>query len=225
MRRTKCSPSLSLDIPPLVPKTESVYLHHGDSDIYDFFKKLTAGIAEKIDQSEKRNQNSKKFSQGTILSLMNFLRLICNHGKDLLPQTAISILAQSGKTTQPWEAIQGINNTCNICGAELEDTRVASLEYEAPDTMRGISLCSTCSLMEDDREEENEEATESQHSHPTTKYKPRRAVHIPTRPSAKILRLLHNIHKEQQDYYAKISAKRFVNSDPLAFIKTGKCLS
>ncbi|GIJ99468.1 hypothetical protein Aspvir_001600 [Aspergillus viridinutans] len=82
-RRTKSMIKTTIKLPKKVEKIELVQLAGADRDLYEFFK---AKASKTVDQLTATAGNKKE----NTLSLINFLRLICNHGENLLPESAIN---------------------------------------------------------------------------------------------------------------------------------------
>lgn len=83
LRRTKAMiSSESLALPPRVEKIESVQLHQEGQELYNFFKLKTANIAAGLAGNREAGDTTPGFDQrkeSNMLSLINLLRLICNH--------------------------------------------------------------------------------------------------------------------------------------------------
>lgn len=61
-------------------------LDPGERNLYDFLKSRASSLL--VGEFTQRSKVDKA-RWGTMLSLIGFLRLICNHGEQLLPSTAI----------------------------------------------------------------------------------------------------------------------------------------
>lgn len=91
LRRTKESIGDILRLPQRHEKIEHVYLSQEDQMLYDFFKEKVASLASGTKASHVTVTQSYNDQRGGIICLLNFLRSICNHGKQLLPDTALRI--------------------------------------------------------------------------------------------------------------------------------------
>ncbi|KAI8718206.1 hypothetical protein NCS52_00598800 [Fusarium sp. LHS14.1] len=93
LRRTKQSINHSHKLPERTEKIERVDLHPNDRELYNYFHALANRIASESLGDEK-TMSSKGSSKTNILpiTIINFLRLICNHGVDLLSASAVEPL-------------------------------------------------------------------------------------------------------------------------------------
>jgi SNF2 family DNA or RNA helicase len=97
LRRTKESIGVALNLPSREERTVDVPLLQKDQGLYDFFKKRTVDI---VSGTTKINGAAplERTKDSNVLSLLNFLRLICNHGRELLPDSAIAIWNNRDRT-------------------------------------------------------------------------------------------------------------------------------
>ncbi|KAF3009102.1 hypothetical protein E8E14_009575 [Neopestalotiopsis sp. 37M] len=91
IRRTKASSSVTITLPQVNERIENIELFEADQVIYDFFKKRTAEIASSVHSKSEAGVQLKNKKGANILGLMSSLRLICDHGKDLLPDSALKL--------------------------------------------------------------------------------------------------------------------------------------
>lgn len=137
LRRTKNMTQDSLKLPRRIERMEEVELHQADQVLYDFFKEKTAKIAAGLS-----GQDGGKGA--TILTLINFLRRICNHGEDLLPQSALEALRSKNSTSVDWQMMQNCKQVCDSCSSIIEE--VDLLSNDSPEFDCRHSICTTCSL-------------------------------------------------------------------------------
>lgn len=123
LRRTKEKVLASgvLALPHCSKRTQYVHLHPDDQVLYETVKKASQKIATGLDKSP-RGDVSVKTSEETVMVLVNSLRLICNHGKELIPQMARSIIERSSASCvdqleRPSHAI-----ACSSCGRETDSS-------------------------------------------------------------------------------------------------------
>ncbi|KAJ5681154.1 hypothetical protein N7536_012293 [Penicillium majusculum] len=88
LRRTKSHIQDQLKLPVRVEKEHVVELDSGERSIYDFLKARASSLV--VGKFTQRSQMDKA-RWGTMLSLIGFLRLICNHGEQLLPGIATDL--------------------------------------------------------------------------------------------------------------------------------------
>jgi SNF2 family DNA or RNA helicase len=91
LRRTKESLGDVLNLPPRQEKTEPVYLSQQDQTLYDFFREKSANLASGAKTGHAAVTLTENNQRGGVICLLNFLRSICNHGEQLLPETALRI--------------------------------------------------------------------------------------------------------------------------------------
>ncbi|KAJ5175560.1 Helicase C-terminal [Penicillium canariense] len=87
LRRTKDHVQDQLRLPSRIEKVHYIDLTHEERRIYDFFKSRASSLVGNLSQKSHMD----KTSWSTMLSIIGFLRLICNHGGQLLPQAAIEM--------------------------------------------------------------------------------------------------------------------------------------
>ena len=88
LRRTKSHVQDQLELPPRVVKEQSVELDPWERNLYDFLKSRASSLV--VGKVTQRSQMDKA-RWGTMLSLIGFLRLVCNHGQQLLPPVATEL--------------------------------------------------------------------------------------------------------------------------------------
>lgn len=105
LRRTKKMIELSHPLPDRREKTTWVELTPKDRKLYSFFEKEAANIASgSYRYNGHPNPNDRQ--NNNILKLINFLRLICDHGEELLPQSAREIWSTDGDKVIDWQSFQ-----------------------------------------------------------------------------------------------------------------------
>jgi SNF2 family DNA or RNA helicase len=87
LRRTKDHVQYQLQLPSHIEKVQHIDLSHEERKVYDFFKSRASFLVGKLGQKSQMDKASWK----TMLSIIGFLRSICNHGIQLLPQAALEI--------------------------------------------------------------------------------------------------------------------------------------
>jgi SNF2 family DNA or RNA helicase len=118
LRRTKKLVNDSLKLPPYSERVETIELPYQDRELYNFFKQRTSMIAAGLHKTGTNKVDGLKDTN--IISLINFLRLICNHGKELLPRSALDAWESRDSSSIEWEVMQSGRETCETCNAELE---------------------------------------------------------------------------------------------------------
>jgi SNF2 family DNA or RNA helicase len=91
LRRTKESLGDILQLPQRQEKVEYVILHQQDQTLYNFFQAECSKLASGRTTTSTATKNLDNAQDGSVVQLLNFLRLICNHGERLLPDTALRI--------------------------------------------------------------------------------------------------------------------------------------
>ncbi|RMJ16006.1 hypothetical protein CDV36_004313 [Fusarium kuroshium] len=178
LRRTKQSINHSHKLPSRTEKIERVDLSREDREIYKFFSATATRIASGSFQDEGNMRSTDMNGKKNVLPIINFLRRICNHGEDLLPDSAVETwrLSQGGLVDSQKKQSEG--ESCALCHDDLLSTTgspfcalcVSTRHYSEPIGMAG-------SLRTGSPQEES----------PTR----------PLRPSAKVEALIRNLDKEQ----------------------------
>ena len=197
LRRTKRTIGKSLELPRRIEKIETVEFHQADQELYTFFKEKTAKIAAGVSPCTPGTYKFEQLKENNILSLINFLRLICNHGKQLLPPSALEAWKAQDGTSIDWQMMRNCRRRCDICEADIEGTDFPA--SNSPDLRCQHSICATCAFRSEDSTAGGERrcpicvaaprmGTDSSLPNPTTTFIP---------PSAKIEAMLKNLHSEQ----------------------------
>ena len=191
LRRTKTLITTELDLPKRVESTEIVDLHHSDRELYKFFKNQTSMIASGMLSVTARDKENSKAKN--ILSLLNVLRLICNHGMQLLPPFAKE--SWQTRESSSFDSYATCNWTmkCCICSAELDQPRTAT--PDAMDLQCGHFMCSPCALKNSNIADE--EGAKCPACESDRKSNVQTAGKAFVRPSAKVEALLKNLWSEQ----------------------------
>jgi SNF2 family DNA or RNA helicase len=98
LRRTKESIGDTLNLPQRKEEIEFVKLHQQDQELYDFFKSKATHLVSGTTTSNQAAATLKSAQDGSVLALLNFLRLICDHGQQILPETALQIWNDRGRS-------------------------------------------------------------------------------------------------------------------------------
>lgn len=135
LRRTKADHAKMLNLPDKIPHTECVDMSRNDRQLYQFFKRfsyLTAGL----------DKTSKKKAATNILVLISMLRLICDHGEALLPDSALTAWRKRDETALTWEMLESTTKRCVSCDCQIEELGAAESLTEALGC--GHLLCGDC---------------------------------------------------------------------------------
>ena len=172
----------TLKLPPRSERTHEVHLHQDDQVLYDHYKKRCT--AEAIGQDKRLEESSSPKDEGeNILSLIQNLRLICNHGKQLIYREI------KGKGDKNCVSPIGV-------GAQrIYSSRCSSCEGEIDRSISGVqdedSTCFNCRTSE---EIPSNMTMLTDRSTATEKFG---SVDTLYRPSAKVLALLENLKQER----------------------------
>ena len=197
LRRTKRTIGDSFELPRRIEKIETVEFHRTDQELYNFFKEKTAKIAAGLLRSSAATSKFDQVKENNILSLINFLRLICNHGEQLLPQSALDAWKARDSVSIDWQMMQNCRRRCDVCEADIEVTEFP--DSNNPELRCQHSICAICAFQHEGNTPRKERTcpkcvvasgtgTHSSTSNSITTF---------TRPSAKIEALLRNLHSEQ----------------------------
>ena len=144
LRRTKNTMQGSHKLPRRIERIEQIKLQQKDQILYDFFRERTAKIAAGFASQSKESHTTNESKGANVLTLINFLRRICNNGEELLPQSALEIWRSKNSSMIDWQMMQNCNQNCDSCGSIIEDTDL--LPDDTPEFACRHSICTTCSL-------------------------------------------------------------------------------
>lgn len=193
LRRTKRTIGYSFELPQRIEKTETIEFHRTDQELYNFFKEKTAKVAAGLLPSIASTSKFDQVKENNILSLINFLRLICNQGEQLLPQSALDAWKGRDSTSIDWQMMQNCRRRCDICNADIEATNSpVSSNFEL---RCQHSICAICVFQYEGSTPTCPKCVVSSATgtHSTVS----NSVTTFTRPSAKIETLLRNLRSEQ----------------------------
>ena len=120
-------------LPIRANKIEVVEFHAAEQELYAFFKRKTAKLAANTLMRRSRAAKQDGPETSNILSLINFLRLICNHGKSMLPTSALEAWETRKNSSIDWQMMQNYKQKCDVCKTGLEDNDFfASTDFRLP---------------------------------------------------------------------------------------------
>jgi SNF2 family DNA or RNA helicase len=148
LRRTKRILVNSCVLPKRTERVEWVNFHKTDRDVYKFFKEKCAKMAQGASPSASDSAKLENRKPGNLLSLINFMRLICNHGEHLLPQSALNAWNARDEAAIDGRVMESFEKKCAICDTDVED------EFKLPLTLVdmiqvaniGSAQCVRCSV-------------------------------------------------------------------------------
>jgi hypothetical protein len=82
--------------------------------------------------------------KGNLLSLISFLRLICDHGEQLLPRPAVDAWKARDGTSINWQMMQSCRKRCCNCGTDIEEADFLASNGHGPRCQHWI--CTACAL-------------------------------------------------------------------------------
>jgi SNF2 family DNA or RNA helicase len=194
LRRTKKTAGLSLALPQRIEEIDYIQLYPADQNLYDFFKAKTAKIAAGMAPLNEATSGLQT-KENKILVLINFLRLICNHGTQLLPGSAVEAWKDQDSAVVDWQLMQNFKKRCDICG-EAGEPELLSPSNSYISCMH--TLCGTCASANTLNTTEDEKTCPKCVTEPdcgTEATAQSTTLSIP--PSAKIQALLKNLESEQ----------------------------
>ncbi|KAK2612781.1 hypothetical protein QQS21_001233 [Conoideocrella luteorostrata] len=120
LRRTK-KLIKTCQLPHRHERIEWVELAPEDRELYKFFEKKAANIASGFNKYQPGYSIDNCQADTNILSLINFLRLICDHGEELLPQSALQAWKSSNRHLIGARIVQAIRTKCDFCRGVVHD--------------------------------------------------------------------------------------------------------
>lgn len=141
LRRTKKQTLASglLSLPRRTEKTCPIELHPDDQVLYDSVKRVLQKTASGSDKSLRKDVSAKA-KEKNVMVLLNSLRLICDHGEELVPQLAKSITGKSSASCIHHIQRQIHAAACSSCGGETDGSSVFAGSQS--------SLCVDCANLE-----------------------------------------------------------------------------
>ena len=193
LRRTIAS---SVKLPPPVERIEWLDLGDADRKLYDFFKSKAAEIASGLSKYRENAASVRSKTKGdeNILSLINFLRLICGYGERILPVKAQEAWRSKNASAVDWQMMETLSRHCSGCGR-----RVANLDDDAVMPC-GHHMCDKCKRrIEDSEEGELDEVEPCSICRDSDETKKKTRDSLGSYQSAKATSLVQNILEEQKD--------------------------
>ncbi|OJI99277.1 hypothetical protein ASPVEDRAFT_508057 [Aspergillus versicolor CBS 583.65] len=132
LRRTKNMVEDAVELPGKSEVIEPIQLAPAEREIYEFFQRKASKIMVRLDQPEQCERKNNT------LSIINNMRVICNHGEDLLPESQVAIWNDHKKakedTSLSPERVEGLSLPspggvhCNFnTGSNRPSTKVQAL--------------------------------------------------------------------------------------------------
>jgi SNF2 family DNA or RNA helicase len=135
----------------LPPKSRIEWIRLGDDEeLYKFFKLKTASVAS---GRGKNRAKGVKDSVGrvkgdeNILSLISFLRMICNYGERMLPAKALEAWRERDLSSIDWQAMETMQHRCAGCGGRVRDIDDGNI------LLCGHHVCEKCQLHAEEADE------------------------------------------------------------------------
>lgn len=145
LRRTKAMIGKSLRLPEKKEVVCGVELDGEERQLYEFFKKTAGSVGLPAAPGGKagRNGKARKKSRG-ILPLIGILRLICDHGEDLLSHAARKAWRERDTDAVDWGMLAATAGQCDGCGIALEELGSSVQEFGC-----GHLICPRCNTEDD----------------------------------------------------------------------------
>ncbi len=213
IRRTKSLVQDTLSLPAKAETQELLELDEGDIALYTFFKRSVSLFATKALRSTRRVRDAG--ANRSILPLIGILRLICDHGHDLLPMSALQAWRAQDADSIDWQTIVPTTKECILCGHHIEETEQP--ETTAKEFTCGHVLCPACcgsdgeeELLASDGGERCQQCAQKSPV-PRSSQTASASSHVTEsnyRPSAKVRALLRNIRVHQSTPNGPLPPKR-----------------
>ena len=220
LRRKKATKMVSLNLPSRSQSIETVDLENHDRALYTFFKARAAKLAAELSRQSRKpscretdgEERPSQRNDANILTLINFLRLICDHGEQLLPSSALEAWKSRDTGSIDWQMMQTCARTrCDLCGVYFHPTQMTTSLIDTSLQCQH-SICSECIVTKG--KDEIDMPKDSQSQCPKCVDKNNSIDHVikggsdilpfrtlrysDIRPSAKVKALINNLRKEQQ---------------------------
>lgn len=144
LRRKKSLNNGLLELPRRSEKVEWIMLSPEDRELYDFFKMKTAKIASQLSRRHLGAPKVDHRKDTNILTLIGFLRRICDHGEHLLPTSALEAWKRRDNGSVDWQMMRVCRARCDKCGGCLDEIEAsASRDFEL---QCQHSICPECAI-------------------------------------------------------------------------------
>lgn len=196
LRRTKSLNTTLLELPQRFEKVELIELSPNDRELYNFFKLKTAEIVSQLSQHELGSGKAGQHKGTNIITLINFLRRICDHGEHLLPLSARGIWKNRSSSWTNWQVMRVFRAKCDICGVDVDDVDAPAsidVEYQCQH-----SICSKCAFR--GQQEKTSDSLSCPKCNDGIASEGDTILHSSRdfiRPSAKVEKLIQNLRQEQ----------------------------
>jgi SNF2 family DNA or RNA helicase len=197
LRRRKSLNNALFKLPRRSEKVQWIELFPEDRELYTFFKLKTAKIASELSRRHLGAGKADQRKDTNILTLINFLRLICDHGEHLLPPSALEAWKTRKCGSIDWQMMRVCRARCDVCGVYVDEFDAPSsidLEFQCQH-----SICPECAIRSQEHEADDGPAcpkcikqTASEGDSMIFQI-PRTSV----KPSAKVDALIRNLRQEQ----------------------------
>ena len=146
LRRTKDMVQDSLKLPSKLQRTMETELHDSEKALYEFFKKRTVNVAAGL--VRQSNPEVSEGKSANTVTLLNFLRRICNGGEDLLPHSALEAWKSKSSDSVDWQMMRGSNQKCDSCASSIVEADSKSDDFTTLDCQH--TICAPCLMQADD---------------------------------------------------------------------------
>lgn len=179
-------------------------MNETERELYEFFRirtsHLLAGVFSERSQQQQR--------QRSILPLINFLRLICDHGEELLPPAALNAWRSRDALAIDWKIMRCRRQICALCEADTdpsESSESDSLQFESSCFH---TICSNCRFRKNEEDltfecnscpicARESDSSRSKIRDVSNSRRPLSVSQPDYQPSSKVSALLTNICQEQ----------------------------
>ena len=198
LRRTKSLNSALFRMPPRFEKIEWVELSPEDRELYTFFQLKTAEVVSEFSRCQHDAGKAGRRNEINTLTLINFLRLICDHGEHLLPSSALEAWKTRKSGLIDWQMMRTVKARCDICGVYIDEVYApVSIDYEY---QCQHSICPACASASSQMDKADDSPTCPKCLSQIVSGADRLISQAPRsfiRPSAKVEKLIHNLRQEQ----------------------------
>ena len=201
LRRTKDAVKDQLKLPQRINRVETIELDSTERELYDFFKVRTSSLVAGMFSEESW---ASQQHQGNILPLINFLRLICDHGERLLPAPALKAWLSRDASAFDWNILRSSGRNCALCKVDISKLQCSNaLRYEFCLHV----ICSKCAITDDEENSmdddwcpicNRESATPKSQQFANSLSKSTDLMAVDYWPSTKVKALLKNLRREQR---------------------------
>lgn len=191
LRQTKATIGTSCHLPERGCRIEELAFSAEEQQLHDFFAERCQQLARGRGKTNSGSLQDGPNGKRNILTLIQFLRQVCDHGQNLLPSSALDAWRARDDTPIGWSTMYRCSKICRVCDTVDDELSMSPSEFNVDQDW----VCSDCS----NAAEENQLSPNDADSVASTSQT--NATGALTRafvPSTKVMALLKNLRATRE---------------------------